>query len=123
MPQPTGSRYWDPNQYLDDWGNTPLGLILMEQSPDVAFYRYGRTLGVPDDQSAFARWFRQQFPQFALGYGAFTVSQPLTANIRDYTASLGDYASWLRQFQAQDARLRGEDPASRGGGPVRWVDR
>ncbi len=122
-----GSPYWEPGRYTGpggiDYGTTPWGGQILEQNPDVAYYRYGREMGVPDDNSAFGQWFRRQFPQFNLGYGAYTVSNPLEANIVDYTKSLGGYGDWMRQYQAQDPRLRGEDPSARGAGPARWIGR
>ena len=122
-----GSPYWSPGQtnYTGgyDWGDTGLGRQMLEQNQDVAYYRYGRELGIDDDNSGFSRWFAQQFPAWAKGYGAYSISDPLQANIPDYNAGLGNYGDWLNRYQAQDARLRGEDPSSRGAGPSRWIPR
>lgn len=123
----SGSQYWSPNQFTGpggyDWGNTDLGLILLEQSPETAFYRYGRQMGIPDDNSGFARWFANQFQDFAKGYSAYTVSDPINANIRDYTSGLGGYDDWMQRYQMTDQRVRGEDPSSRGAGAARWIGR
>lgn len=122
-----GFNFWSPGQFAGpggyDWGGTDLGLILQEQSPDVAYYRRGRELGIPDDNSAFSRWFQQQYGDYLKGYGAYTVSDPINANIRDYTAGIGGYDDFKRKFQMNDQRVRGEDPSSRGGGAARWINR
>jgi hypothetical protein len=122
-----GSPYWSPGQFTGpggyDYGGTPWGGQMLEASPETAYYRYGRGLGVADDGSAFSRWFRQQYPQAQLGYQAYTVSDPLNANIQGYLGTLGGFDDWLRRFRAQAPQLRGLDPASRGGNPVRWIGR
>jgi hypothetical protein len=117
-----GSPYWNPTGAFGQ-NVAPIGQHLWEQNPDIAYYSWGRSLGVPDDNSAFGRWFAQQFPQFQKGYGAFTAENPLTANITDYANSLGGFDDWNRRFMAQDPRLRGEEPSSRGAGPSRWIGR
>lgn len=117
-----GSPWWTPGSDSPYGGNqTAWGRSMLESSPQTAWYRFGRTMGVPDDGSAFSRWFSSQYPQFQQGYNAYTVSDPLNANIVDYLNSLGGYQDWYRQFQAQAPQLRGLNPGSRGGGPVRWV--
>lgn len=107
---------------LDPIGWSPIGRMLQEQEPDIAFYRYGRLIGVPDDQSAFARWFRAQFPLVQLGYGATTIEDPF-ANLPDYLGRLGVMEDWLRRFMLQTPRQRGIDPVSRGAGWARWLPR
>lgn len=121
------SPYWNPGQYQGpggyDYGTTPWGNQILEDNPSVAYYRYGRTIGVPDNGSAFGRWFSQQFPQFNTGYGAYVASNPVDASIQGYARSLGGYDEWMRRFMAQDQRIRGLEPAARGGGPARWISR
>lgn len=107
----------------DPIGWSPIGRIMQEQAPEVAFYRYGRILGVPDDQSAFARWFRSQFPLVQLAYGARTIEDPFV-NLPDFLAGLGmSLADWQRRFQLQTPRQQGLDPTSRGAGWARWIPR
>ncbi len=121
-----GSNYWSPGSSVTgayDWGNTPWGSSIMEQNKDVAFYRYGREIGVPDDQSGFSRWFRQRYPEVNTGFGAYTVSNPLTANIVDYLHSLGGMSDWQRKYRELAPQLRGENPSGFGAGPTRWVNR
>lgn len=118
-----GSPYYTPPPGSFGQGITPVGNTIWEQNLPTAYYSYGRSLGVPDDQSAFSRWFANQYGRFQQGYGAYTAQQPLTANVIDYARGLGDYGSWMRQFMNQDPRLRGLDPGARGGGPARWVMR
>jgi hypothetical protein len=117
------SPYFTPQASPFGAGSSPLSNILWEQNPDVAYYSWGRSLGIPDDNSGFSRWFASQLPKFGLGYGAYTAQNPITANIVDYANSLGGFGDWQNQFLAQDPRIRGEDPSSRGGGPARWVGR
>lgn len=119
------SYYWNPQGYRPgtDGGQTPLGGIMSEQDPQTAFYRYGQQMGVPDDQSAFGRWFASQYPKFATGYAATTVSDPFHANVQGYANSLGNYNDWQARFAALAPQVRGLDPSSRGGGSSRWVSR
>jgi len=116
------SPYWN-NNYPNDMGNSPLGQTLAEQDPQTFYYRYGRSIGVPDDQSAFGRWFAQQYGNFKQGYDAYTFSDPFNASIGNYAAGLGNYNDWLARFNQLAPQLRGLDAASRGGGPARWVAR
>jgi hypothetical protein len=118
-----GSPYYTPQYNPFGYNSSPLTQQIWEQNPDVAYYSYGRTLGIPDDNSAFSRWFAQQQPKFTLGYGAYSAENPFTANIVDYTNSLGGFDAFLHQFNALDPRLTGQDPSSRGAGPSRWIGR
>lgn len=120
-------NYWSPNQWSDpntgqSWSDTQYGDIMREQNLPVAYYRYGRELGIPDDGSAFSRWFSQQFPQVNTGYAAATIDNPYLM-VQPYLNSLGGYDNWYRQFMNMAPQLRGEDPSGRGAGPVRWIPR
>ncbi len=124
----TTSPFWNVGQYLSsdgtDWGeSTDWGKSILEQNPDIAYYRYGRQMGVPDDNSAFSKWFQNQYPQFNKGYGAYVASSPATANIVDYIKSLGGIDTFQKQFQSLAPQLRGLDPGDRGAGPSRWISR
>ncbi len=122
----TSSPYWNvgsfdgPGGY--DWGNTQYGEITKEQNPATAYYRYGIEQGIPDNGSAFSRWFRQQFPNVQLGYNAATISNPYLT-IDPYLNTLGGYGDWLNRFMDQAPQLRGEDQSRAGAGPVRWISR
>jgi hypothetical protein len=120
------TNYWSPGAWNSpqgyDWGNTQYGEITKEQNPDTAYYRYGRELGVQDDNSAFSRWFSQQFPQVQQGYNAATISNPYLL-IDPYMQSLGGYQDWYQKYMALAPQLRGEDQSSRGAAPVRWIAR
>lgn len=118
-----GSPYFNPAYNPFGANSSPIGRQIWEQAPDVGYYSYGRSLGVPDDTSAFSQWFSKQFPKFQQGYGAYTAENPLTANLPDYANSLGGYDDWYRRFTQQDPRLRGIDPSGRGAGSARWVMR
>lgn len=117
------SFYYQPGDPQTDMGNSDWGKAMLEQSPNTAYYRRGQQLGIPDDNTGFGRWFKNQFPNMQLGYQAYTVSNPLTANITDYTNSLGGFAEWYKKYKRESPQVRGEDAASRGGGPARWVGR
>jgi hypothetical protein len=121
------SPWYQPNPSYGsgytDTGLAPVGKSILEQAPDTGWYRYGRQLGVGDDNSAFSQWFKKQYPSFQQGYQSYTTDNPLTANITDYTNSLGGIDQWLRQFHMMDPRLRGLSPGERGGGPARWLMR
>lgn len=120
-----GSFFWDPNtsaQGAYDYGTSDWGTQMLEASPQTAFYRFGRQMGVPDNQNtAFARWFAQQYPQWQQGYNAYTISNPLTADVNNYNATLGGYEDWRKRFMSAPQQIRGEDPSNRGAGPVRWT--
>lgn len=117
-----GSFYWQPGG-SSDMGGSPWGQSMLEQNTPTAFYRYGVQNGIPDDNSSFSRWFKQQFPSVQTGYNAYTISNPLSANITDYLNSLGGFDEWYRRYMKEAPQVRGLDPSSRGGGPVRWVGR
>lgn len=119
-------NYWNPemsspNGY--DYGGTDWGQMMLEQSPQTFYYRMGAQMGIPDDNSAFSRWFNQQYGQFLQGYNAYTVSDPINANLEDYSKTLGGYDDWHQRFMDLAPQVRGEDPGSRGAGPVRWIGR
>jgi len=115
---------WAGSGSISDYGGlAPVGQNILEQNIPTAFARYKASLGVKDDSSPFARWMNQQVNRYATGYGNYTASNPLTANLGDYNATLGGYDAWMREFLRQAPQIRGLDPSSRGGGPARWVSR
>lgn len=118
-----GSPWWTPGQAQqqpEDFGDTPWSRGIREQEPQSAWYRYGRQMGVPDDDSAFSKWFGNQYPNYRQGYAAWTQSNPF-GNIDEYTNTLGGFDKWYEEFSRKAPQLRGLDPGSRGGGPTRWV--
>ncbi len=120
------SPYWSVGQWAGpggyDWGSTQYGQMTKEQAPQAAYYRYGVEQGIPDDNSAFSQWFKQQYPQAAMGYQAATISDPYLT-IDPYLQSLGGYNDWLNRFMALAPQLRGEDQSRAGAGTVRFIGR
>ena len=112
------SPFYNPGQYVEqgsqNWFSTPYGTEFREQNPQSAWYAYGRSLGVPDNQSAFSRWFNQQYPVFQQGYAAASQENPYI-NIDQYLNSLGGLQNWQRQFNAMAPSMRGENPSLYGG--------
>lgn len=120
-------NYWTPNGYKDpytntSWSDTTYGDQSRELAPDAAYYRYGVTSGVPDDGSAFSRWFKQQYGDVYRGYQAATIDNPYLM-IDPYLNSLGGYNQWIQRYLSQAPQLRGEDPSSAGAGVVRVIPR
>ena len=116
------SPYWSPGQYVPpgtNYANTQWGQGMLEASPETAIYRYMRGLGYSDDQSPFARWLKERYGDIMQGYKAYTVDNPLNANIQGYLNSLG--SDWQRQFGMQAPSARGIDMAAWGSGPSRWI--
>jgi hypothetical protein len=95
---------------------------MLEKAPDVAFYRYLRTLGAPVEQDTpFAKFLQSQYGNYLKGYGAYTVSNPLEATISGYTNTLPDMSAWQRQFMQLAPSQRGINQAGYGAGPARWI--
>lgn len=123
---PYVSPYWNPQQSVTgpyDYGTTQWGKSMLEQSPETAIYRYGRAMGIPDDQSDFSRWFKQRYQDVLGGYKAYTVSNPYDANITSYLNTLGGVQDWQRRYAMQAPSMRGINPAAAGAGPARWIGR
>ncbi len=104
-------------------GNTlaPWGNVILEQNPDAAFTRFGAQIGLPGDESPFARWFRQQFGRTQTGYGAAAATNPLLM-YRDYLGGLGSFADWQRRFMALTPQQRGEQQTAFAPA-ARWINR
>jgi len=126
MATPNDFTYWYEGKYTDptgqDWGDTQYGDMTREQAPQAAYYRYGVNLGIPDDNSAYSQWFKQQYPDVYTGYQAATISNPYLL-INDYLNSLGGQSDWLRRFMDLAPQLRGENQARAGAGTVRFINR
>lgn len=101
---------------LAPWGNT-----LLELNPDAAFTRQGSLLGLPGDDSPFARWFRTQFQRTQTGYGAAAATNPLLT-YRNYLGGLGSFADWQRRFMALTPQQRGEQQTAFAPA-ARWINR
>lgn len=113
------SPFYNRGQYVapdQDWYNTPISNQQREQNMNAAWYSFGRRIGVPDDQSAYARWFNQQAPLYSSGFAAASTENPYM-RLSDYDATLGNYNDWSSRFNAMAPQLRGEQP----GNVTRWL--
>lgn len=117
------SPFYNPGQYVDpNYGNyyyTPMGTQQREQNMPAAWYAYGRNLGIPDNNSAYGRWFNQQQPLYAAGFASASMENPYM-RIDDYNASLGNYQDWQSRFNAMAPQTRGENPGNYGN-VTRWL--
>ncbi len=123
VPSSYTSAFYNPGQYADptygNYYNTPLSNQLREQNMSAAWYAYGRQLGIPDDQSAYGRWFNQQQPLYNAGFASASMENPYL-RLSDYNASLGNYNDWSSRFKAMAPQLRGENPGQYGN-VTRWL--
>jgi hypothetical protein len=122
IPSAYTSGFYNPGQYAapdQNWYNTPMGNQQREQNMTAAWYAYGRQLGVPDDQSAYGRWFNQQQPLYNAGFASASMENPYL-RLDDYNATLGNYQDWSSRFNAMAPQLRGENPGNYGN-VTRWL--
>lgn len=92
-----------------NYSNSPLSGILLEQNPNVAIYKYGVDQGIGGGDSSFEKWFRSQYPQIQLAYGAATANNPYMRQ-KDFLPTTGGNEDWQRRFQAMSPQQRGENP-------------
>ena len=128
MPLGTGggfgysSPYWSPNQFSNDYGNTPWGAAMLEKDPRTAVYRYMRTIGAPiEDRTPFGQWLQNEYGNILTGYNAYTVSNPMQATIQGYLGTLPGLGDFQRRFNQQAPSQRGINMAGYGAGPARWI--
>lgn len=118
------STFYNPRSTYgatQDWFNTPVGTQIREAAPQVAYAQYGTSQGIGDNQTAFSRWFYNQYPQFQRQYGQATLQNPFM-NIDDFIKTLPGLQQLMQQFQSLSPQARGEQwstfsPASR------WISR
>lgn len=103
------------------WNNTPLAGNIRENAPQLAFSQYGQQQGIGDTDSAFNRWFYQQYPRFQRAYGLATLENPFIT-IDEFTKTLPSLGALMQQFQQLSASQRGEQPQNFA--PIaRWLGR
>ena len=103
------------------WSDTPLAGNIREQAPQLAFAQYGQGQGIGDTDSAFNRWFYQQYPRFQRAYGLATLENPFIT-IDEFTKTLPSLDALMSQFQQLSAAQRGEERGNFA--PVaRWLNR
>lgn len=127
MAQPgTSNPWWTPGQYTGpggyDWGQTPYGQSASEAAPEAAWLRYGAGIGAGGGETAFDKWFRQQFGNAMTGYQAATISDPLL-DINTYFGNLGNMAYWQNLFQSRTTPDQRGENAANYAAPVRWIPR
>lgn len=126
MSVPFQSAFYNPGQYApfdangQNWYYTPYGTQSRELNLQNAWYAYNRQNGIPDDNSAFAQWMSQQFPNYRMGYGAATMETP-DLNIDQYNTGLGGYEDWLRRFNDMAPQMRGRNDSNYGN-VTRWLN-
>ena len=103
------------------WSDTPLAGNIREKAPQLAFAQYGQGQGIGDTDSAFNRWFYQQYPRFQRAYGLATLENPFIT-IDEFTKTLPSLEALVSQFQQLSAAQRGEQRGNFA--PVaRWLNR
>lgn len=112
-----GSTYGAPQSY----SNTPLGGIMREQNPQLAFTQWGSNLGVADNDSPFNRWWMSQYPKFERGYGLATLQNPFIT-IDQFLNTLPSLGQMQQQFQMLSPSQRGIDYGNYAP-QVRWIMR
>lgn len=122
----SSNPWWTPNKYTGpggyDWGTTPYGQQAAEQAPQAAWLRYGAGIGAGGGETAFDRWFRQQFGNAMTGYEAATISNPML-DINTYFGGLGNMDYWQRLFQSRTSPQERGESFGNFGAPVRWIPR
>jgi hypothetical protein len=122
-PASSGNTFYNGGNYgqTQNWNDSPLGGIIREQNPQLAYAQYGQGIGVGDNDSAFNRWFYNQFPRFERGYGLATLQNP--------TLRMDSYLQTLPGMQALQQQYNLSSPGARGlsigtfAPSTRWIGR
>jgi hypothetical protein len=104
-----------------NWNNSPLGGTIREQNPNLAYAQYGQGMGIGDNDTAFNRWFYQQFPRFQNAYGMATLQNPLQT-IDQFMRTLPGLQQLQAQYQSMSPTARGLNYNSMAP-QVRWIGR
>ena len=123
-PGPGSNPFFNPqsNYGADrDWNSTPLAGTIREQNPNLAYAQYGQRLGIGDNDSAFNRWFYQQFPRFQNAQGMAVLENPLMT-IDQFLATMPGLDQLRAQFQSMSPAARGLNYSSMAPS-VRWIGR
>lgn len=125
-----GNAFYVPGRYAELFGsspeppggiaNTQYGLDIREADLGSTWYGYLRGLGIPDNNSGFARWMASQSPNFKQGYTNAS-TETLNLDVDKYMSTLGGYADWYQRFKNEAPSLRGETPQAYGN-QSRWMN-
>lgn len=103
------------------WNDTPLAGNIREEAPQLAFAQHAQSQGIGDNDTAFNRWYYQQYPRFQRAYGLATLQNPFIT-IDEFMKTLPSLEALQAQFQQLSASQRGEQTANYA--PVaRWLNR
>ena len=78
-------------------------------------------MGIGDNDTAFNRWFYQQFPRFQNAYGMATLQNPLQT-IDQFMKTLPGIQQLQQQYQSMSPTARGLNYNSNAP-QVRWIGR
>jgi hypothetical protein len=124
QPAASTNMYYQPGNGYGadrDWNTTPIAGQIREQNPQLAYAQYGQGLGIGDTDSAFNRWFYQQFPRFKNAYGLATLDNPLIT-IDQFLRTMPGMQGLQQQFQMLSPQARGLNHNSYA--PIsRWITR
>ena len=103
------------------WNDTPLAGNIREDNPQLAYTQYAQGQGIADNDSAFNRWFYQQYPRFQRAYGLATLQNPLIT-MDQFMRTLPSIEALQQQFQQLSAAQRCENTPNFA--PIaRWINR
>jgi hypothetical protein len=104
-----------------NWNQTPLAGTIREQNPNLAYAQYGQGLGIGDNDTAFNRWFYQQFPRFQNAQGMAILQNPLMT-IDQFMRTLPGLQQLQQQYQSMSPTARGLN-FNANAPQVRWIGR
>ena len=116
--------FYNGGQYgqTQDWVNTPVSENMREQNQRLAFNYYGNQQGIPENDSAFSRWFYEtQFPRFQSAQGMALMNNPMLT-VDQFISTLPGMDRLRAQFQALSPQARGAQYSVYGPN-VRWINR
>ena len=122
--------FYVPGRYAQLFGSAPeppggtqtsqYGLDIREGDWNSAWYGHLRNMGVPDDNSGFARWLAGKTDSFRRGYTSAS-TETLNLDIDKYMSTLGNYGDWYKRFKSEAPVIRGEQPQQYGN-QSRWLN-
>lgn len=116
--------FYNGGQYgqTQNWQNTPVSENMREQNQRLAFNYYGNRQGIPENDSAFSRWFYEtQFPRFQSAHGMAVMDNPMMT-IDQFLGTLPGMQSLRSQFQSLSPQARGAQYNTYAPN-VRWINR
>lgn len=115
--------YQQGNTYgaAQNYNDSPLGSIIREKNPQLAYTQFGQNLGISDTDSPFNRWFLSQYPKFERGYGLATLQNPFIT-IDQFLATMPTLQQMMAQYQMLAPSQRGVQQGNFAPA-VRWIGR